>query len=72
MTNGEFLDTSELHLLTGTARSAGQAGWLKEHAIPHNHENKRVIVSRLHVRAWLEGRSVQVSKGPNWSAMNRA
>lgn len=60
----EYLSTSELHTLTGYARPTQQAIWLKEKAIPHRLDGKRVIVSREHVRSWLEGRNI-VSSGLN-------
>ncbi len=61
----EYLSSSELHTLTGYARSGQQDGWLKEHGIPHRLDGKRIIVSREHVRAWLEGRTVASSSGLN-------
>ncbi len=51
----EYLRVEELHGITGFARPGAQARWLKEHGIPHQVDGRRVIVSRLHVRAWLEG-----------------
>ena len=66
----EFLDKAELHQLTGAARVKAQAAWLKAEAIPHKVAGERVIVSRLHVRAWLEGRAVVSSSGPNWAAVH--
>ncbi len=65
----EYLDATELHRLTGAARAAGQAAWLAERAIPHRVDRKRIIVSRMHVRAWLENRPVVSSEGPNWAAV---
>lgn len=65
----EFLSPPELHSLTGFVRSAAQGEWLKAHGIPHKLDGRRVIVSRNHVRAWLEGRQVVTSSGPNWSAL---
>ncbi|MBK5204057.1 MAG: DUF4224 domain-containing protein [Polaromonas sp.] len=61
----EYLDGIELHLLTGYTRSTSQASWLAEHGIPHRLDGKRVIVSRIHVQAWLEGRTVVHSTGLN-------
>jgi len=58
----EFLNQSELHQVTGYARPTSQAAWLKEHGLPHRLDRGRVIVSRVHVQAWLEGREV-VSNG---------
>lgn len=68
----EYLDAAELHRLTGFARGPAQAGWLKDQGIPHKIDGKRVIVSREHVKAWLEGRTVVTSTGPNWGALSRA
>ena len=61
----EFLTASESHALTGFARAAEQETWLKDHGIPHRRDGKRVIVSRFHARAWLEGRAVVASNAPN-------
>lgn len=72
MTTPEYLDPTELHRLTSAARTPTQAAWLKENQIPHRVDGKRVIVSREHVRAWLEGRTVPQSAGPNWGALKRA
>lgn len=60
----EYLPPPELHALTGYARPTQQATWLKEQGIPHRIDRSRVIVSREHVRFWLEGRSM-VSSGLN-------
>ena len=61
----ELYSAVELHTLTGYARAGQQAGWLAEHGIPHRMDGRRVIVSRVHVQAWLEGRTVASSKGLN-------
>lgn len=68
----EFLTSPELHQLTSYSHAEKQAAWLKEKAIPHRVDGRRLIVSREHVRAWLEGRTVVTSTGPNWSALKRA
>lgn len=68
----EYLDSHELQRLTAAARATRQAAWLKAHGIPHQRDGKRVIASRVHVQAWLEGRPRLSSNGPNWSALNRA
>ena len=54
----EFLTNQELHQLTGYARANLQAEWLKQHALPHRLDGRRVIISRTHVQQWLEGRTV--------------
>jgi hypothetical protein len=64
----EYLTPAELHQLTGFARPTSQASWLKERALPHRLDGRRVIVSRVHVQAWLEGRTV-VSSGLNLAAV---
>lgn len=63
----EYLNSAELHVLTGYARKSQQAEWLKAHGIPHRVDNGRVIVSRVHVQAWLEGKHTISSNGPNWA-----
>jgi hypothetical protein len=64
----EFLDASELHQLTGAARANAQEAWLKTEGIPYQRRDNRVIVCRVHARAWVEGRPVVSSSGPNWDA----
>lgn len=66
----ELYDDDELLRLTGFKRASDQAAWLAGRGIPHRKDCRRVIVSRVHVREWLEGRSVVVSEGPNWAALN--
>lgn len=65
----EFLEPAELQRLTDCKPSAKQDAWLTENGIPHKLDVKRVIVSREHVRAWLEGRPLRSSTGPNWGAV---
>ena len=65
----EFLSITDLHTLTGYARQAKQAAWLKEQGLPHRVDGARVIVAAKHVTNWLEGRTVVSSSGPNWSAV---
>lgn len=64
----EYLTPPELHRLTGYARASCQAAWLKEKSVPHRRDGSRVIVSRVHVQSWLEGRTV-VSSGLNLAAV---
>lgn len=61
----EYLPPPELHQLTGYARSGQQAEWLATQGIPHKVDGRRVIVSRIHIQAWLEGRTVVHSTGLN-------
>ena len=63
--SSEYLSPGELHLLTGLARSGPQADWLAGKGIPYMLDGRRVIVSREHVRARLEGRIVARSSGLN-------
>ena len=65
----EYLPPPELHALTGFARVSAQVEWLATHGIPHRQDGRRVIVSREHVRAWLEGRTVARSNGLNLAAI---
>ena len=59
----EYLTRTELHSLTDYARCAKQATWLAKNNIPHRVDGERVIVSREHVKSWLEGRIVASSSG---------
>lgn len=61
MNDSEFLDAAELHQLTGYARRKQQAAWLRVEGIPHQIRGRRLIVSRAHSRAWLEGQRSAVS-----------
>jgi hypothetical protein len=65
----EYLTTPELHVLTGYARGSCQDSWLTFRGIPHKLEGTRVILSREHVRGWLEGRTVAHSNGLNLKAI---
>jgi hypothetical protein len=69
MSEPEFLKPVELHDLTGFARAAEQEAWLKAEGLTHRRCGKRVIVSRYHARAWLEGRPVIASNEPNLGAI---
>ena len=65
----EYLTRTELHSLTGYARCAEQAAWLANKNIPHLLDGKRVIVSRVHVMARIEGRIFASSSGLNLGAI---
>ncbi len=65
----EFLTAPELHQLTGYARASSQGAWLTDKGLPFRRDGKRMIVSREHIRAWLEGKTTIVSCGPNWDAI---
>lgn len=68
----EYLDTEELRRLTGVARVTAQAKWLSQQQIPHKVDRARLIVSREHVRSWLEGRLLILPNAPNWHALDNA
>ena len=61
----EYLNVLELHQLTGMARPGKQSEWLKTHSIPHRVDGNRLIVSRVHVQSWIEGRNMVSSTGLN-------
>lgn len=65
----EFLSSEELRQLTGFKVAGKQAAWLTEQGIAHRQVGNRIIVSRVHTQAWLEGRPVRTNSGPNWSAL---
>jgi hypothetical protein len=67
MTEPEFLTPAELQTLTSFKPAAKQDAWLSERGIPHRRDGSRMIVCRVHVRAWVEGRTVVSSNGPDWS-----
>jgi len=67
--SSEYLSSGELHDLTGYARHGQQAAWIAQHGIPHRLDGKRVILSRIHARDWLEGRTVASSNGLNLAAI---
>jgi hypothetical protein len=54
----EFLNQTELHTLTGYARTGAQSTWLKERGIVHKLDGSRLIVMHRHVQAWMEGRHI--------------
>lgn len=66
---GEFLDKAELRALTGKAQVGTQERWLQAQGIPNRRDGARLIVSRFHVRSWLEGREVPRGSGINWAAL---
>lgn len=74
--------------LTGRAQVNKQQEWLEAQGIAHRRDGARLIVSRHHVRRWLEGEEQPVrgeicwnvpgmagydpSKPPNWDPSTRA
>ncbi len=65
----EYLSSQELHQLTDYARGAEQATWLKFRGIPFKQDGSRVIVSRVHVQSWLEGKPLMARGGMNVAAI---
>ena len=65
----EYLPPQEIHALTGYARLGAQAAWLAERGVPHRLDGRRLIVSRVHVLAWLEGRTMVRSTGLKLAAI---
>lgn len=65
----EFLSAAELRELTGYTHARQQAEWLSERGIPHKLEARRVVLSRVHVRGWLEGRPMVSGGGVNLAAV---
>lgn len=65
----EYLSTQELHQLTGYARATQQGSWLAANRIPFKKDGTRVIVSRVHVQSWLEGKPVASRAGLNLAAI---
>ena len=65
----ELRTPQERHELTGYARSGQQSEWMRERGIPHRVDGRRVIVSRVHVQAWLAGRNMAASSGLNLEAI---
>lgn len=65
----EYLSTQELHQLTGYARAAQQSSWLEGQRIPFKKDGTRIIASRVHVQAWLEGKPVITRTGLNLAAI---
>ena len=65
----ELLQRDEIREVTGKAHAAAQSAWLKERGVPHRLDGRRVILSRAHFRAWLEGTTAPRSGGINWGAV---
>ena len=66
----EFLDKQEIKTLTGYKTNPAASQWLKLKGIPFKFEDgKRLIVSRLHVQRWLEGKTLTPHSGMNISAI---
>lgn len=67
--NNEYLSNQELSRLTGTSENSSKSRWLKGNSIPFKEDGRRLIVSRLHVKQWLEGKITLTHSGMNLSAI---
>jgi hypothetical protein len=65
----EFLDSTDLHRLTGYARAAEQRQVLDEQGIPYKPVGNRTIVLSAHVKAWIEGQPLRRYAAPNMDAV---
>jgi hypothetical protein len=65
----EYLAPQELHTLTGYARPTSQAVWLTQKGVPHRLDGRRIIVSRVHIQRWLEGKPLASFGGINMEAV---
>lgn len=68
MTN-EYLSNQELSRLTGSSENRCKSRWLQGQRIPFKEDGRRLIVSRLHVQQWLEGKITLTHSGMNLSAI---
>jgi hypothetical protein len=69
MAASELMSPEEIKELTDAAQAAKQAEWLADHGIPHKLVGRRVKLSRVHVRQWLEGARFAFSSGVNLGAV---
>lgn len=71
MLESEFLSSKELTDLTGYRQTSGRTNWLARQGIPHRCNGRGVVVSRVHMRQWLEGKSLNANTtgGVNFSAI---
>ena len=63
------LTRDEVRDLTGRAKRDAQAAVLTAQGIPFRVLGGRILVARSAAQAWLEGRSVPASRGPNFGAI---
>lgn len=66
---GELMQPGEVRQLVGTAKPEEQSKLLREWGIPHRLLNRRILVSRFHVREWLAGHNVAPARGINLAAV---
>ncbi|QKV52360.1 DUF4224 domain-containing protein [Comamonas antarctica] len=67
--NNEYLSNQEISRLTGSSENRCKSNWLRGQRIPFKEDGKRLIVSRMHVQQWLEGKPVLTHSGLNLSAI---
>ena len=67
--NNEYLSNQELSRLTGASENGSKSRWLSGRSIPYKLDGKRIIVSREHVRNWLEGKVTLTRAGMNLGAI---
>ncbi len=65
----EYLSNEELRGLTGRIQSQRRALWLEQRSIPHQKDGSRILVSRVHVQRWLEGKRNTPHSGMNLAAI---
>ena len=75
----ELLDHADIQKLTGSAAVNSQMRWLRDRRIPFRAEfigaataRKRLILTRFHVRQWIEGtegKDTPKNLGLNWDAV---
>lgn len=66
-----LLSKPELKRVSGFGTRERQTAWLRQEGIPFQLNGKQeLVVSWHHVNAWLEGRQVVSSSGPNWAALH--
>lgn len=63
------LTRDELRELTQRSKRDAQAAMLEAAGIPFRVVQGRIIVARATAQAWLEGRTVSASRGPNMGAV---
>lgn len=61
--DSEFLAPQEIRRMTSSMRIDDQENFLHEHGIPHRRIGRRILVSRAHTRAWLEGSTLIRPRG---------
>ena len=60
----ELLSPAEVKELAGCAARDAQAEKLAALGVPFRRDGARILVSRMHVRQWLNGEQLRPSVGP--------